>query len=116
MAELTFRSGEFRTVNHTPSSAVAAGEVVVIGDVPFVAHHDIAANAPGALAARGGVYRGSVAAAVAGEGVSLYWDDTNNEYTATASGNTHFGHSAGASIEGDTLVDAVHAPLIDTPV
>lgn len=111
MAEAQFLHGYPLMVDHTPGSAVAAGQVVVVSNTPYVAHLDIAANKLGALAARGGVYKGAAAAAVATKGIKIYWDDTANEFTATATGNKHFGFSAGASYDGDAFVNVEHAPL-----
>ncbi|HZT79587.1 MAG TPA: capsid cement protein [Gemmataceae bacterium] len=71
-----------------------AGDVVVIGPTPCVAHEDIPAFTGGptrdALAVRGGVYE----MATDGTGVigdEVFWDAANKKITATAAGNTHFG-------------------------
>ena len=74
-----FRHGNPLMVDYTPSGAVAAGDVVVIGSVPFVAHNAIAADKLGALAARGGVYRGVGTNGVT-EGEEVFWDDTANTF------------------------------------
>lgn len=104
-----FDSGDPSMVDYTPGSAVTAGTVVVQGSVPMVAHADLDANAKGALADGGGVYICDCNAAIAA-GDALWWDDTNNRVTETASGNTHFGHAAAASYSSDTLVLARHDP------
>jgi predicted RecA/RadA family phage recombinase len=78
-------------VDYTPGAAVAAGDVVVQGDLVGVAKGDIAANKLGALALTG-VFDFAKATNVAyAVGTILYWDDTNNIVTATATGNKQVG-------------------------
>ena len=50
----TLHHGSPVMVDHTPSSAVSAGQMVKIGSEVLVAHRDIAANELGSLAAPGG--------------------------------------------------------------
>lgn len=100
-------------VDYTPDSAdVAAGDVVVSGDLPLIAHRDIADGRLGALAAGGGVYTVTKEAplVIAG-GAKLYWDDTNDRVTTTASTHKVFGYAtpAGAA-SADTTVRAIHKP------
>lgn len=75
MAQATFVQ-EGGSIDYTPGSAVAAGDVVVQGDLVGVAKRPIAANELGALAVEG-VFDfakgGGVAYTV---GTILYWDDT----------------------------------------
>lgn len=106
-----FRSGNPVMGEYTPGAAVSAGDVVVLGEMPCVAHAAIAANELGALAAGGGIYRVTAAGPLAA-GALVYWDDTNNKVTATATGNKAFGFVApgsSASADGDA-VDVVHYP------
>lgn len=111
--EVTFRHGNPLMCDYTPGSAVNAGKVEVVGDVPLVAHNAIAANELGALAAGGGVYRGTAGEPVdAGEVV--FWDDTANKFVATPGANKCFGFCApgnSAAADGDEI-DVVHAPAI----
>ena len=51
MKAIFFAAGD--TIDHTPAQAVAAGDVVVQGDLVAIAKSDIAANRMGALAIRG---------------------------------------------------------------
>ena len=100
-------------VPYTPVAAVGAGTVVVQGDTPRIANADIAAGARGNLMF-GGVWEVKVNAAVT-PGEPVWWDDTNNQVTETAAGNTHFGVTCGASYDaddgsGDLLVLVAHAP------
>jgi predicted RecA/RadA family phage recombinase len=113
MGQADLRSGSPIVVDYTPTAAVAAGDVVVVGDYPFIAHLAIAANKLGALAAGGAEYKVTANAAIAA-GKKVYWDDTNNKVTETATANTPFGfvspHNAAAA-DGD-LIDVVHCPTV----
>jgi predicted RecA/RadA family phage recombinase len=109
MAQATFVSGNPVMADHTPSGAVTAGDVVVVGNKPFVAHRDIAANTLGSLAAGNGIYRGNAALAIA-KGVLVYWDDSANEFTTVSSSNKIFGVSVTASTASDQMIDVLHTP------
>lgn len=100
-------------VDYTPSAAVAAGDVVVIGEYPLVAHNAIDADKLGALAAGGGVYDLTVDADLA-PGDKIYWDESASKITATADAgnNKHFGFISPDSdpgADGDT-VRCIHQP------
>lgn len=112
MAQATLKHGGVTMCDYTPGSAVTAGDVVVIGDVAVIAHKDIAASALGAVAVSGGVYTVTGDAAIAA-GKKVYWDDTANKVSETASGNAHIGHVApGSSCSGDgAACDVVHSPV-----
>jgi predicted RecA/RadA family phage recombinase len=91
-------------IDHTPGSTVTAGDVVVQGDLVGVAKKDIAANVLGALAVTG-VFDFAKSAGVAYTvGQILYWDDTNNVVTTTATGNKQIGKVVRAAASADTLV------------
>lgn len=85
-----YDSNEYKVLDHTPGSAVAAGEVVVIGDTPCVAHAAIAISTLGAVAVGGGFYvvdsTGTITA-----GSPVWWDSGSDVVTATATSNEHFG-------------------------
>lgn len=103
--------GQTLMVQHTPALAVAGGDVVVIGDVTAVAHKAIPANTLGALAARGGVYRGTADGALA-PGEKVYWDAANAKFSKTAGSAPHFGFvgfDSSAAQDGDS-VEVVHDP------
>lgn len=80
-----------RTIDHTPSSAVAAGDVVVQGELVGVAKVPIAANALGALAVEGvfdfpkatGTSTGITA------GANCYWDEADSVATTNADTGTN---------------------------
>ena len=110
-----FVSGDPNMVDYTPGSAKTGGTVIVVGDLPFIAHRDIAANELGALAAGGGVYDVIAGEAIAA-GKRVYWDDTANKVVETSSGNTGFGYvipGSSAAQDGDTI-RVLHQPFLDS--
>jgi predicted RecA/RadA family phage recombinase len=110
MFEAQYLTGDPLMVEHTPGSAVAAGDVVVVGNTPRIAHRPIPANEPGALAAGGGVYLCKAqAGSDVGAGVKVFWDNTNNVVSTTATGNLAFGFTV-AAITKATYGAVVHQP------
>jgi len=120
---LIFKYGKPVMAKHVEASTHSAGDVVVIGATPFVAHTDVPAYTGGtltdALACEGGVYTGlSDGTPVIGQPV--YWNASTKKFTATAAGNTHFGTcvggpafdglaGSGPASDGDAC-DVLHAP------
>lgn len=104
-----FLSGDPVMAPYTPGGTVNPGDVIVQNNVPCIAHVGMVAGENGALAVGGGLYRCACAAAIAA-GKAVWWDDTNNRLTETATSNTHFGFTVAASDTGDTLVNAKHEP------
>ena len=100
--------------NYTPAGAIAAAEVVEVGNIPVVAHDAIAASVLGAVALRGGVYLG-----VAGEaltaGEKVYYNTTAGKFydaSGATTGDLMFGWVApesSASADGDAIL-VIHAP------
>jgi predicted RecA/RadA family phage recombinase len=98
------------SIDYTPSSAVVAGQVVVLGSMIGVAKTPIAANALGALGVKG-IFDVVKANEQQAQGAALYWDADGNPYggtagtgcaTTTSSGNTFIGFAqalAGATDE-----------------
>lgn len=110
MAQATFRHGSPLQVDYTPSGAdVAAGQVVIVGDVPMIAHHAIEDGELGAVAAMGGVYQVVANEAIA-VGKPVYWVNADDKVTETADGNTHFGYAITASAADGDEIDVVHCP------
>lgn len=107
--EARFLHGAPVMVDHTPSGAVAAGTVVVTADTPRIAHLDIPANTLGALAAGGGVYEMVGNAAILAD-KKVWWDDTNNKVTETASTNKVFGVTVTACAANNGLCQVRHDP------
>lgn len=107
MAQATFVH-EGASIDYTPGTDVAAGDVVVQGELVGVAKTPIAANALGALAIAG-VFDFAKAA---GGGVTFaagalaYWDDTNNLAVTTdgAGANKLIGKCVKAAADADATV------------
>jgi len=96
-----FQDGD--VIDYTPSSAVAAGDVVLLNDLFCVAIHPIVANKLGALAVEG-VFLVPKATGAIGAGAIVYWDATNSNITTTASTNKRAGKAAYAAASGDAGV------------
>ena len=94
------------SVDYAPSAAVAAGQVVVVGDMVGVAKLDIAANKLGSLAVEGVFDFPKATSAGSGfaAGVTVYWDATNSVATATAGSNKLLGKVTAAAADGDATV------------
>lgn len=92
-------------LDHTPSAAVASGDVVVIGVRVGVALTDIAANDTGSLQVTGVFNLPKKSADTVAQGAAVYWDATNKQITTTASGNTLAGYAAQAAGAATTAVD-----------
>jgi predicted RecA/RadA family phage recombinase len=93
-------------LDHTPSSAVAAGEVVVIGAIIGVAPRPIAANALGTLAVEG-VFEMPVATGATGaQGSAINW------YAVSGVAHASTGVAAGKLAKPRLAADAsVHVLL-----
>jgi predicted RecA/RadA family phage recombinase len=103
MAQATFVQ-DGATIDYTPGADVAAGDVVVQGDLVGVAKLDIKANKLGALAVVG-VFDFAKAGGVAYTvGTLLYWDDAANTVTTTSAGNKLLGKCVRAAASADTTV------------
>jgi predicted RecA/RadA family phage recombinase len=95
------------SIDYTPSStAVTAGDVLVVGDFVAVAKLDIAVGRLGALAVRGTFYFPKTAgtSTALAQGTTVYWDATNHVVTTTSSGNKLIGKVAQAAVDADTQV------------
>ena len=97
-------SGEM--IDYTPSSDVAAGTVVVQGNLVGIALQPIAANTKGALAVQGVFDVAKASATVFSAGANVYWDDTNNVAVTTDGGgaNKLLGKAVAAAESGAVLV------------
>jgi len=99
---------EGNSIDYTPAADVAAGQVVVQGELVGVAKIDIKANALGALAVTG-VYdfpKATGASTAIAEGVDVYWDDAAKQATADSNSgaNKRIGRSVIAASDDDTVV------------
>lgn len=94
-------------VDYTPSGAVAAGDVVVQGDLVGVAPVAIAAGVKGALAVAGVITfpksPGSSTALAAG--TKVYWSTGSEVVTETSHGNKYVGKVVTAVTNAATEVD-----------
>ena len=96
--------GEF--IDYTPGAAVAAGAVVVQGDLIGIPRCDIPANAPGSLTVTGvfdfpKTAGGGTAIAI---GTTVYWNAGTSVATATSAGNKLLGKTVRAAADADTTV------------
>jgi len=107
MATATFIH-DGNAIDYTPGSDVAAGDVVVQGDLIGVAKQPISASALGALAVTGvfdfpkATGGGSAIAA----GAKVYWDaaDTEAKEDDEAGANKYLGKVVAAATDDDTTV------------
>jgi predicted RecA/RadA family phage recombinase len=97
---------EGKAVDYTPTTDVAAGDVVVQGELVGIAKRPIPANTPGALAVTG-VFDMPKATGVGSGlavGIEAFWDATNKVVTATAGTNKFLGKTVRAAADGDDTV------------
>lgn len=108
-----FVSGNPIMVDHTPVAAVAAGDVLVVGETCRIAHLPIAAGELGALAAGGGVYEvGCLDGDGIENGTKVYWDDVNNGVTKEiTAGGAPFGFAVEDGTYNGTF-NCQHAPEV----
>lgn len=95
-------------IDYTPGSAVAAGDVVVQGDLIGVAKRPIAANELGALSVEGvfDVPKATGVATAIAAGASVYWDVADGEAKTDdeAGANKLLGKTIKAASDNDTTV------------
>ena len=99
---------EGAAIDYTPAADVAAGDVVVQGELVGIARTAIAAGALGSLAVQGVFVlpkAGGVGSAI-DVGVDVYWDAGNSVATADADGgnNKLLGKTVLATTDDDTEV------------
>ncbi len=92
------------TVEHTPSSAIAQGKLVVTNGRVGFASRAIAANATGVLKTKGVIDYSANTSQAFNDGAQLYYDAANDNLTTTSSGNTLCGRAVGA--KGSTAAKA----------
>ena len=105
MAAATFVQ-DGSSIDYTPASDVAAGDVVVQNDLVGIAKQPIAAGALGALAVVGvfEVPKATGAGTAIGAGAKVYWDAANSQATSSATGNTYMGKAVAAAGDDDATV------------
>ncbi len=103
---------EGKSIDYRPSEAVAAGDVVVQGNLVGIARLDIAANTLGSLAVVG-VFDVEKATGAVTAGAVVYWDAANHKATATATGNQYLGKAVLDAESADELVRVLlNAPFV----
>lgn len=107
MAQL--KNGDPVMVDHTPASAVAAGDVVVIDRSPMIAHRDIPANTLGAVAVHSGVYSELADGAIAA-GRKVFWNNSTKRVTLTATGNLVLGIATTTTTGAGQTINFFHQP------
>jgi len=89
-----------------PSGGVVSGSPVIIGGqlvVPAVTAAEgavFAAKTTGVFSLKA---EGAVSGQAWAEGDTLYWDNTNKQFTKTSSGNTKRGHAVAAKLTADVV-------------
>jgi len=94
------------SIDYTPGADVAAGAVVVQGELVGVARRPIPANTLGALAVEG-VFDFPKATGVGTAitaGANCYWNAAAQQATTTASGNKLIGKCVRAAADADATV------------
>lgn len=99
---------EGNAIDYTPTSDVAAGDVVVQGELIGVARTPIAANAPGSLAVRGVFDFPKATGTSSGIaiGTKVYWDATDKKAKSDdeTGANKLLGKTVKAATDADTTV------------
>jgi predicted RecA/RadA family phage recombinase len=93
-------------VDYTPGADVAAGAVVVQGELVGVARTPIPANTLGSLAVFGVLDfpKATGASTAITVGSNVYWDAANQRVTTTATGNKLVGKTVKAAVDADATV------------
>jgi predicted RecA/RadA family phage recombinase len=91
-------------IDYTPTADLAAGEVVVQGDLVGVSKQEIKANKLGSLAVDGVFDFTKLTTVAFTLGTTLYWDDAANVATATSAGNKLLGKVVRAAATTDPTV------------
>ena len=92
------------TIDFTAAAAVAVGDVVVQGDLVGVVTRALAIGELGSLIVEGVLDFNKLTNVAFTVGTILYWDDTNNVVTATATGNKAIGKVIRAAATTDATV------------
>jgi predicted RecA/RadA family phage recombinase len=94
------------TIDYTPTAAVAAGAVVVMGTVGVgVVPVALAANERGSLVVDGVVRHAKTANQAVSAYAKVYWDATNSVFTTTVGSNVLAGYAVAAAGASDATVD-----------
>lgn len=101
-------------IDYRPESAVAAGDVIVLGTLVGIARLDIAAGTLGSLAVVG-VFEAPKATGAITVGAAVYWDAANHQITTTATNNPYLGKAILAAESADEMARfLLNAPFTAT--
>lgn len=94
-------------IDYTPSSAVSAGDVAVVGEIVGVATEDIAADELGSLTIEGvfALPKAVLSTSAITAGTRLYWDASAEQVTETASTHQVAGYATKAATATATTVE-----------
>lgn len=106
-----YQAGDPGHIDYTPVSAVAVGDVVVLGSLFCVADRPIPAGKLGAVAIEGVFVLPKKTGAI-GQGVVVYWDGSQITTSANSGGSSptsydRAGFAAEAAASGDATVKVV---------
>ena len=103
---MTIKKSEGKTINYTPSGAVAAGDVIVIGDIVAVATVPIAANTLGAVDVEGVFQfpKGVTSSSAISAGAKLYWDASGEVVTTTSASNKVAGYAVESALAATAII------------
>lgn len=104
MADFIFKA-DGPTIDYTPSSAVAAGDIVIDGQIMGFAPHAISANVQGELCTYGVGDIALKAEAVA-KGIKVYWDADGDPYGGTAGAGAATADQSKGRFAGITIAAA----------
>jgi len=97
-------------MTHTPSSAVAQGEMIVVGTIAGLASRAIAANEVGSLTIGGctlNLPKNVTTDGTFTAGEDLYWDAADDNVSDSSSGNTFIGVAREATAQATTTVNVI---------
>lgn len=104
MAQNHIQPGAAMPYTNATAAAIVSGQGVLVGNRLCVAMGDIAIGATGELATQEVWELPKVAATAIGQGVDVYWDDTNKVITNVATANTLAGCAFAAAAAADATI------------
>lgn len=118
MASATFRKGQPKVVDYTPSADLSAGDVVLLGNSAGitcgVVQLDMVNAATNACIAVGGGIYDIISLQNTANNVKVYWDPaTPTKVTTTSTNNALFGFIVeGGGLGANTIVSVLHHPYV----
>jgi predicted RecA/RadA family phage recombinase len=105
-------------IDFTPEADVAAGDVVIIGDLAGIAKLDIKAGTLGALALVGvfDIPKATGEGTAIATGTIVFWDATNKIVTTAAGNNKYLGKTIIASTDNDAHARVIINVSRDVPI